>query len=105
MASLMTWHKTKQVYSCWEPWMKGNRQCKFRTVVSEVLSFVGNPVTSSSSKIYDLNQPDIRIQVLYRKQNKSNVQVPHLFIDGDKIISLIILPSPHGTKLIDLVSA
>ena len=36
--------KNKEVYSCRESWIPGNRQYKIRKVLSEVLSFVGNPV-------------------------------------------------------------
>ena len=58
MAYFMIWQRNRHVYSwseswmqgnrhvySWsESWMQGNRWLKFRTVVSEVSSVVGNPV-------------------------------------------------------------
>ena len=37
-------HRNKPVLACKEPGMQENGSNKFRTIVSEVLSFVGNPV-------------------------------------------------------------
>ena len=37
-------HKIKPVLIYNEPWMQGNGRKKFHTIVSEVSSFVGNPV-------------------------------------------------------------
>ena len=45
MAYSIIWQRKKQVYSCRELWIEGNRQYKFCTVVSEVSSFMGEPVT------------------------------------------------------------
>ena len=39
--------RKKQVSSCRESWIWGNWQCKFYPVVSEVSSFVGNPVSDA----------------------------------------------------------
>ena len=47
MAYLMIWQRKKQVYSWRESWIWENRPFKFRTIVSEVSSFVGNPVLST----------------------------------------------------------
>ena len=43
---LIVKHRNKPVLIYKEPWMQENKLNKFRTIVSEVLSFVGNPVYS-----------------------------------------------------------
>ena len=49
----MSWRK-KQVYSCRESWISGNRQYEFCTVVSEVSSNVGNPVPEKIVLLHNL---------------------------------------------------
>ena len=44
MAYYMIWQAEKKVYSCSESYIQENRLYKLCTVVSEVSSFVGNPV-------------------------------------------------------------
>jgi len=40
----MIWQAQKKVYSCIESYIQDTRQYKFRTIGSEVSSFVDNPV-------------------------------------------------------------
>ena len=49
MAYLMVWQRKKKVDSFREPKMEEKRPNKFWAVVSEVSSFVGNPVAYEES--------------------------------------------------------
>ena len=44
MVYLVIKHRNKPVLAYKKPWMQGNGLNKFRTIVSEVSSFVGPPV-------------------------------------------------------------
>ena len=58
-------HRNKAVLAYKEPWMQNNGLNKFRKIVSEVSSFVGNPVKWNKVVILDsLNRQVLQYRVV-----------------------------------------